>query len=469
MMGGSKEKIHFVTGRLAEPALTDMVQRLSTEVGFEFTIQVLPITVAALLTPKWIAARIEVPAETTRILLPGYAAGDLEPLKSKTGLPVDLGPKDLRRLPEFFGAKQSPAPLDTWDIEIIAEINHAPRMDLKAFVKTAKALQADGADIVDVGCEPGFEWGQVGTYVQALVDEGIRVSVDSLNPIEIESAARAGAELVLSVNATNRDAAADWGIEVVAIPDDIKDLDSLEPTIRFLAERGVPFRIDPILEPIGFGFAASLQRYMEARARWPQVEMMMGIGNLTELTDVDSAGVNFLLLAICGELKIRSVLTTQVINWARSSVREIDIARRLVHHSLVHGVPPKRLSEELVCLRDARLLEFGLENIERLAKLVKDSNYRIFVEGQLLHLIGGGNHLEAEDPFELFDQLMDTLPNNVDASHAFYLGYELAKAKLAAQLGKQYTQDEALNWGYLTESEKDRHRISKRRRVQRPE
>ena len=80
----------------------------------------------------------------------------------------------------------------------------------------------------------------------------------------------------------------------------------------------MPLRIDPILEPIGFGFAASLGRYLEVRRRYPDAEMMMGIGNLTELTDADSAPINVLLLGFCQELGIRSVLTTQVINWARS-------------------------------------------------------------------------------------------------------------------------------------------------------
>ena len=96
----------------------------------------------------------------------------------------------------------------------------------------------------------------------------------------------------------------------------------------------MPLRIDPVLEPIGFGFAASLGRYLEVRRRYPDAEMMMGIGNLTELTDVDSAGVNVLLLGFCQELGIRSVLTTQVINWARTSVRECDLARRLMHHAV---------------------------------------------------------------------------------------------------------------------------------------
>ena len=83
--------------------------------------------------------------------------------------------------------------------------------------------------------------------------------------------------------------------------------------------------------------------------------MMMGIGNITELTEVDSAGVNMVLAAVCEELGIQSVLTTQVINWCRSSVAEFDAARRLIHHAVAARTIPKHLSSALVMLRDARL------------------------------------------------------------------------------------------------------------------
>ena len=68
-------------------------------------------------------------------------------------------------------------------------------------------------------------------------------------------------------------------------------------------------------------------RLADIRRRYPDAELLMGIGNLTELTDADSAGINTLLLGFCQEVGIRSVLTTQVINWARTSVRECDLAR----------------------------------------------------------------------------------------------------------------------------------------------
>jgi hypothetical protein len=45
----------------------------------------------------------------------------------------------------------------------------------------------------------------------------------------------------------------------------------------------------------------------------------------------------------------------------------------------------------------------------------------------------------------------------IDPSHAFYLGYELAKAVTALTLGKNYVQDQGLRWGFLTVPEKSAH------------
>jgi hypothetical protein len=232
----------------------------------------------------------------------------------------------------------------------------------------------------------------------------------------------------------------------------------LDETVAMLAEAGVPLRIDPVLEPIGFGFAASLERYFDVRRRYPDAEMMMGIGNLTELTDVDSAGVNVLLMAICEELGIRSVLTTQVIPWARTSVRECDLARRLVYHAIRHKMLPKHLEPRLVMLRGGEPLRFGDEALDRLAAEIKDNNYRVFAEDDQVHLVSAGLHLSDADPFLLFERLLAREPRNLDLGHAFYLGYEMAKAATALTLGKDYRQDEALDWGFLTREEKS-HRL----------
>ncbi len=463
-----RDHIHFVTGRLAEHALRDVLAKLKAESDFDCSIEVLPITVAALMTPKWIADRIYPPQEAARIVVPGYCNGDLTVIEHATDLPVERGPKDLRQLPECFGkSRLAEGDLSAYDIEIIAEINHAPRSALRDILEQAERLRANGADLIDVGCDPGGAWSGVADCVKALKDAGHRVSIDSLDPNEIGPAVEAGAELVLSVNASNRDAACDWGCEVVVIPDDFATLGGLDETIELLATAGVPLRIDPIVEPIGCGFASSLARYLEVRRRYPDAEMMMGIGNLTELTDADSAGINLLLLGICQELGIRSVLTTQVISWARTSVRECDLARRMVHHAVGQGVPPKHVSDQLVMLRDADVTEFDDEHFARLADQIKDNNFRLFAQRDLMHLVSSKLHLSDSDPFHLFEQLLATDPKNIDAAHAFYLGFELSKALTAITLGKQYEQDESLDWGFLTKEE-SHHRLSRTRNDSKP-
>jgi dihydropteroate synthase len=437
----------FVTGRLAEFALRQVLDDLAPRAGFAAEVAVLPISVAALMTPKWVARHLAVPEGVDRIILPGHCRGDLTPVVEKVpATPIELGPEDLRDLPGHFGHDdQTPAGYGSYRIEILAEINHAAGLSRDELLGQALRFRAEGADVIDLGCDPGSRWTDVGAAVAALRGAGLRVSIDSFDPVEIALAAAAGAELVLSVNAANREHAPSWGVEVVAIPEQPGSLDGLDQTIEFLARRDVPFRIDPILEPIGFGFAASLGRYLEVRRRYPEAAMMMGVGNLTELTDVDSAGVNTILAGFCEELNVRSVLTTAVINWARSSVRELDLARRLVHHAVARRTLPKHLEPRLVALRDPRVVAFGPDNLAELQRRIRDPNWRIFAEGGRIYALNHRHLLWDADPFRLFDQMGVS-----EASHAFYLGYEMMKASTALTLSKTYRQDQALEWGFLT-------------------
>ena len=183
----SREHIQFVTGRLAEHSLREIVVPLAQQVGFDYTIDVLPITVAALMTPEWIARRISTATNATRVLVPGYCTGDLRPIETVAGVPVERGPRDLRQLPEYFGREPPSADYGAYDIEIIAEINHCPRLKLAEIRGLARQLAADGADIIDVGCEPEGPWPGVAEAVRALRDDGHRVSIDSLDPREIDS------------------------------------------------------------------------------------------------------------------------------------------------------------------------------------------------------------------------------------------------------------------------------------------
>ena len=447
--GAEPRRVQFVTGRLAEPAL----RRVLTEMAppFAYDVTVLRITVAALMTTPWIARGLTVPEGTDLVLIPGLCEGDLQVIGDTFSVRVERGPKDLREIPRHFGQAAAAREYGAWDIEIIAEINNAPRLTREALGGTADYFCASGADVIDVGCTPGLSFPALGDVVRELAAAGMRVSVDTFDPDEIRAAVAAGAELVLSVNGSNVEVARDLAgtsTRVVVVPDLGGTLETLEPTIEKLARLGIRYLIDPILEPIGYGFMASLERYAEVRRRYPEAEMLMGIGNLTELTAADSTGVNALLIAVCQELGVRAVLTTEVVPWARGAVREVDVARRLMHYAVTQRTSPKGVDDRLVTVKDPAVLSFTADELRALQAGITDPNFRIFADREGITVLNNERFVRGTDVTNIADIFAEL---GVDAAtHAFYLGKELARASLAVTLGKTYRQEGALSWGYLT-------------------
>jgi len=434
----------FVTGRLAAGALRATLDRLELEGGYELA--VLNGAVAALMRTEWIARRLPDARGCAQVMIPGLCRGDLGALERQLGVPVARGPKDLKDLPRVFGREVVLEGYGEYRTRILAEIVEAWQMDFADILAQAEYYGASGADVIDLGCPPMESFPGVGEVVRGLRDRGFAVSIDTFDPGTTREADAAGIDLLLSVNSQNLDLLPELSCKVVVIPDFGEGLDSLERNREAVEAAGVPYVLDPILDPLSFGFTASLERYRETRRRHPEAELLMGLGNLTELTDADSVGVNAVMAGVVAELGIDYVLTTEVISWARGAVRELDVARRLMHYAVTQHVLPKSVEERLLALKDPPFDAYTEDELRAMQHEVRDRNLRIFADRERVHVFNRELFVSGTEPDELFAAL-----GEVDAGHAFYLGRELERACLAVRLGKRYTQESPLRWGYLSE------------------
>src|ERR1700744_1799503 len=339
----------FITGRLAEPALRRVVSGL--DIGHE--IAVMNISVAARMTTRWIARRLQVPPGVDNIVIPGLCEGDVETLEQATGLPVRKGPADVRSLPEWYGRAAVQAALGPRDVRVCAESNDVQTLSRQQVIDRAEAYRANGADVIDLGLSLDRSWLVEGPpTIAALRERGLAVSIDTLDPEHIRMADAAGVDYVLSLTPRTIDLVADLRATPVLITDDPEDLDGLDRMAARMEDLDRPYLLDSILAPINSGFAASLARYVAVRRRHPDAGMLMGIGNLTELTEADSTGVTALLIGFCQEVGITAVLTTEVIGWAYGAVRETVLAAQIMHVAQHEARPPKHIDSGLVTTRD---------------------------------------------------------------------------------------------------------------------
>jgi dihydropteroate synthase-like protein len=435
------EHILFLTGKLAEPSLRRVLAEMDAD--FSYDVHQLGISVAGLMTADMIRRRLTGLRDADRVVVPGRCRGDLTPLSEYFAIPFERGPDELKDLPEYFGKQVQPPDLDHYDVQIFAEIVDAPALGIDAILARARDYRQDGADVIDLGCLPDTPFPHLAESVEALKTSGFRVSVDSLEPDDLLRGGRAGADYLLSLTADTLWVAQEVEAVPVLIPRHPGDPGSLERAIEAMIARGASFIADSVLDPIHFGFTDSIVRYRRLRDRYPEVDIMMGTGNLTELTEADTTGITALLLGMVSELHIRHVLVTQVSPHCISAVREANLARRIMYYAREVTSLPKQIDGGLTTTHERKPFPYTGAEIEQLAAAVRDPSFRIQVSSAGIHLYNRDGFNTAFDPFEVYPLL--GVEN--DAGHAFYLGVELARAQIAWQLGKRYVQDEELSWG----------------------
>ena len=278
------EHIIFVTGKLAKPAI-DKVLSSCHENKFTYEIIDIGVSVVALATVDIILKKLEKKdlSKATKIIIPGRCKGDIDNISDKYNMPAIRGPEELKDLPLFMGLQDKKINFDRYLTKIIAEITDAPNMSIEEILKKAKEYKSYGADIIDIGCIPGVAFPHLREVIEELKKQNYTVSIDSLDPKDLLMGSNSGADYLLSIQENTAWVLDETSAIPVVIPDTPSDEKKFYKFIDSLSKKNKMFIADSILEPINFGFTNSIVRYANLRKNYPDIDIMIGIGDLTEL------------------------------------------------------------------------------------------------------------------------------------------------------------------------------------------
>ncbi|RMF89791.1 MAG: dihydropteroate synthase-like protein [Methanobacteriota archaeon] len=489
-------KILLVTGRLMEERVREVADRHGCDVFAA------PVDIASFVKAEHMPGL----EGYDLIIFPGYSTADLAAVERTTGIKTVRGPKDvanldavLRNIEGLELSKTLPACVLLKDklqkealkeieridsaaarkrllkrpgnmligglpvgrdfpMRVIAEVVDADRRSDGDVLERARYYIREGVDIIDVGLSKKAP-SRVKELIKLLRRLKVPLSVDTMEAENIEAAIEAGADLILSLDRTLIEKLQPTDTPVVIVPgrETFKDprerLAALEANMEIARDRGFRNLIaDPILEPIGSGLADSISAYRELGAKGT-VPMLMGVGNVTELTDADSIGMNAALAGVAMECGVSLLFTTEASHKTRGAVRELKRASQMMALArsrktmpkdlgidlLVHKEKTRALGEPAIKARRVRAKR-GVSRRDSLGDftilLEEDKILAVHSKEGKADLIVEGN--SARD-------ICDTILQRglvSELGHAMYLGRELEKAEIALKTGRGYVQEE---------------------------
>ncbi|HWR25348.1 MAG TPA: dihydropteroate synthase-like protein [Methanosarcina sp.] len=490
-------KILIATGRLAESTVRKAV-------GERADILVADIDIAAFITPKKLIKAFRegnFSKNYDLILLPGLVAGAFSSASKELNCKIRLGPKhayDLDFVLPFAEKVEFSEKIPACELlidvrkkialelirkteeealsiltlrgvkiggkacmKVMGEIVGAMEMDSSTLHAKIEAFIARGADIIDLGATLNTLPEQVRKTVSlARTLTSVPISLDTLDPDLINEGIKAGADLVLSLNSTNIELAgpivAREGVAAVIIPDEGNSLKSLIRNVETAKKLGVEKIIaDPVLDPVGHNIMESIVRYHEFHKIYPDIPVFFGVGNVTELMDVDTVGVNATLCGIGAEAGASILFTPEFSDKAQGSIRELKRASEMMQLSRIRESSPKDLGLDLLCIKEKRKRPY-FPLPENLIWASPSKNWRVDPAGPIRIRIvpdtksGRGGLIVAEhektsvvgkNAREVMDTLLELkLVSRLD--HAAYLGRELERAELALIFNRSYAQDD---------------------------
>lgn len=493
--------ILVATGHLAE-------QTVRLAVRSKADVLIIDTDVAAFITPRKLLIAIQTHQASGNlsntydiIFVPGLVAGNFSSVAEELDCTIYLGPKhayDLEYVISFVGkvdfsstipacelltnARREMA-LDTVKkietnanalmhigqtklgggarMKVMAEVVDATGLDTQALSDRIITFIKKGADIIDLGASLNATPDDVERAIKtARKVSSVPISIDTLDPELLKRALDIGVDIVLSLNSSNVDKighdVANCGAAAVVIPDTGAGVESLAENIRVAQDVGIKRIIaDPVLDPIGHGIAGSIVRYYEFNQKFPDIPLFFGVGNVTELIDADSAGVNAAFCGIAADVGASILFTPEFSNKAQGSIYELKTASEMMVLSKKRDSSPKDLGLDILVIKEKRRREDAMIPADAID--AKGSGiWRVDPAGCIKIEISpdpnggaGGKilarHKDASIVGETAGEVLDTLIHMKLVStleHAGYLGRELKKAELALQFNRSYAQDD---------------------------
>jgi dihydropteroate synthase-like protein len=512
-------KVIIVTGKLA----SSTVKKVSNKSKQETHVHIMDTPIAAFLTPKKILEEIKNLKDPDinsfdMIIVPGLIRKDVSEIELETGIPtykgstnaadlnivldmaneLELSPKKpadklieeelqkraLKFIQDFENDRKNTKKLlkkpenilvgnlpvgEDFPMRVLAEIANAPLLNKKELIKRAKYFVENGAQMIDIGMIAGeTRADEIPEMVKTLKENlnGIPVSIDTLNPVEINAAVEAGVDMVLSLDLGNYKEVLplikEKNIPAVILPTDFSKNwtpKTVEERVNALEDlmgkcSGINVIADLILDPINSqSVVESIIACYEFKKR-NKVPLFFGVGNVTELLDTDSIGTNALLSGIAMELGASILFTPEESAKTVGSVHELAVSSKMMFLAKNRDSIPKDLGINLIILKDKRRIESIVEEIDVLV-LKGSENYKFTQDPQgsfkitaekgfikAIHYINMKPDLiiKGETAKSVYDEI---IKNNLVSrlEHAAYIGAELQKAEIAAILNKNYIQD----------------------------
>ena len=349
-------------------------------------------------------------------------------------------------------------------MKVMAEIVEAEKMSKNELIERIIYFIESGADIIDLGISLDTPKEKVRKAVETAKSiTNIPLSIDTLDADSINTAVDAGIDIVLSLNSKNLPYVSDNIVSnstaAVIIPDSTDDLEGLFKNMESARNSGITKIIaDPVLGPAGHGLSGSIHRYYEFRKRDITTPLFFGAGNVTELIDADSIGINSILSGIAMELDASILFTPEFSHKAHDSVNELKTASIMMILSKDRKSAPKDLGVDMLHIKEKRRRQFGkmpdsYMEAEGSEKWYLDTAgcFKIELTDDEIHngklnkgkivARNNNNAVAGSTAKDILDTIIRRgLISRID--HAAYLGRELMKAEIALKFKRSYSQDD---------------------------